>query len=78
MDPDNLPTIAQKEPHLLAAILTVASKDEKDWWQVHEACSAHMQSLVASLVYEGRGSVEAVEVSCPSFADKVLYHWLQF
>ncbi|SMR54800.1 unnamed protein product [Zymoseptoria tritici ST99CH_1E4] len=61
MDPDNLPTIARKEPHLLAAILTVASKDEKDWWQVHEVCSAHMQSLVASLVYEGRGSVEAVE-----------------
>ncbi|KAM3413711.1 hypothetical protein BST61_g10402 [Cercospora zeina] len=30
MDPSNLPTIAAKEPHLLAAILTVASKDEKD------------------------------------------------
>ncbi|CAK1366697.1 hypothetical protein CB0940_10084 [Cercospora beticola] len=61
MDPSNLPTIAAKEPHLLAAILTVASKDEKDWWQVHDDCSAHMQSLVANLVYSGSGSVEAVE-----------------
>lgn len=61
MDPSNLPTSAAKEPHLLAAILTVASKDEKDWWQVHEDCSTHMQSLVASLVYSGSGSVEAVE-----------------
>lgn len=61
LDPANLPTSAAKEPHLLAAILTVASKDEKDWWHVHEACSAHMQSLVASLVYTGLGSVEAVE-----------------
>ncbi|KAK4613337.1 Transcriptional activator ARO80 [Fulvia fulva] len=61
MDPSNLPTIAAQEPHLLAAILTVASKDEKDWWQVHDDCSTHMQSLVASLVYSGSGSVEAVE-----------------
>ncbi|KAF2173880.1 hypothetical protein M409DRAFT_16149 [Zasmidium cellare ATCC 36951] len=61
MDPNNLPTIAAKEPHLLAAILTVASKDEKDWWEVHDACSWHMQTLVASLVYSGSGSVEAVE-----------------
>ena len=61
MDPNNLPTIAAQEPHLLAAILTVASKDEKDWWQVHDDCSTHMQSLVASLVYSGSGSVEAVE-----------------
>ncbi|CAK4033166.1 related to 3-oxoacyl-[acyl-carrier- ] reductase [Lecanosticta acicola] len=61
MDPNNLPTIAAKEPHLLAAILTVASKDEKDWWQVHDDCSTHMQSLVASLVYTGSAAVEAVE-----------------
>lgn len=67
MDPNNLPTIAKQEPHLLAAILTVASKDEKDWYQVHDICSSHMQSLVASLVYSGSGSVEAVEVRKPSF-----------
>nr|POF13477.1 gluconolactonase [Quercus suber] len=61
LDPTNLPEIASKEPHLLAAILTVASKDEKEWWQVHETCSAHMQQLIAELVYSGCGEVEAVE-----------------
>ena len=62
MDPQNLPTIAREEPHLLAAVLTVASRDEKDWWQVHESCSVHMQSLIATLVYTGSGTVEAIEV----------------
>lgn len=62
MDHNNLPTIAKQEPHLLAAICTVASKDEKDWWKMHDDCSTHMQSLVANLVYSGMGSVEAVEV----------------
>ncbi|EME81360.1 uncharacterized protein MYCFIDRAFT_140661, partial [Pseudocercospora fijiensis CIRAD86] len=61
MEPTNLATIAAKEPHLLAAILTVASKDEKDWWQVHDDCSSHMQTLVGSLAYTGAASVEAVE-----------------
>ena len=61
MEAENLKEIAKKEPHLLAAILTVASKDEKEWWTVHEICSTHMQLLVAELVYGGRGSVEAVE-----------------
>lgn len=61
MDPNNIRTSAAEEPHLLAAILTVASKDERDWWQIHEACSEHMQQLIASLVYCGGGSVEAVE-----------------
>lgn len=60
-DMQNLPKIAAKEPHQLAAILTVASKDEKDWWQIHEACSLHMQNLIAQLVYSGVGEVEAVE-----------------
>lgn len=62
MDPNNLPTSARDEKHLLAAILTVASKDQTDWQTVHDICSAQMQSLVASLVYSGSGSVEAVEV----------------
>ncbi|KAK5129400.1 hypothetical protein LTR08_003287 [Meristemomyces frigidus] len=60
-DASNLQTIAAKEPHQLAAILTVASKDEKDWWHVHEICSSHMQQLVGELVYSGSGTVEAVE-----------------
>ncbi|KAK4978514.1 hypothetical protein LTR66_010544, partial [Elasticomyces elasticus] len=61
MDPHNLPSIAVEEPHLLSAILTVASKDEREWWQIHEACSAHMQQLISTLVYCGDGTVEAVE-----------------
>ncbi len=61
MDPHTLGAISEKEPHLLAAILTVASKDEKDWWQVHEVCSGHMQQLIADLVFTGAGSVEAIE-----------------
>lgn len=61
LDPTNLSEIASKEPYLLAAILTVASRDERDWWQVHETCSAHMQQLIAELVYSGCGTVEAVE-----------------
>lgn len=60
-DVQNLPTIAAKEPHQLSAILTVASKDEREWWQVHETCSAHMQQLVGALVSSGGGTVEAVE-----------------
>lgn len=60
-DPVNLPVIAVKEPHLLAAILTVASKDEGDWMAIHEACSFHMRHKIADLVYSGIGSVEAVE-----------------
>ncbi|GAB7352267.1 hypothetical protein MBLNU459_g2728t1 [Dothideomycetes sp. NU459] len=61
LDARQLPTIAAKEPHLLAAICTIASKDEQSWWQVHESCSSHMQELIATLVYGGGGEVEAVE-----------------
>ncbi|KAK5107294.1 hypothetical protein LTR62_001423 [Meristemomyces frigidus] len=60
-DIQNLSTIAAQEPHLLTAILTVASKDDKDWWQWHETCSAHMMQLIAELVYGAEGTVEAVE-----------------
>ncbi|KAK3672212.1 hypothetical protein LTR78_007965 [Recurvomyces mirabilis] len=61
LDIQNLPTVAANEPHLLTAILTVASKDDKDWWQWHETCSAHMMQLIAELVYGAEGTVEAVE-----------------
>ena len=61
LDVRQLPMTAAQEPHLLAAICTIASKDDRSWWNVHEACSAHMQELIASLVYGGGGSVEAVE-----------------
>lgn len=36
MDPRQLATFAADEPHLLAAICTIASKDEGQWWHLHE------------------------------------------
>jgi hypothetical protein len=50
-----------KEPHLLTAVLTVASKDEPSWAAIHEACSRHMEALVSKLIYGGSNTVGAVE-----------------
>ena len=60
-DLQHLPTIATEESHLLTAMLTVASRDEETWWQVHKVCSTHMQTLIAELVYSGSGTVQAIE-----------------
>lgn len=49
------------EPHLLTAVLTVASKDEPPWAGIHEACSKHMESLISKLIYGGSTTVGAVE-----------------
>lgn len=57
----NLPTIAQQEPHLLTAILVIASKDLSDESHVFVACTEYMQALVSSLAAGGPGGVEAVE-----------------
>ncbi|KAK6431312.1 hypothetical protein LTR95_012523, partial [Oleoguttula sp. CCFEE 5521] len=61
MTPQRLWTTASDQKHLLTAMLTVASRDVQEWQQTHEACSAHMQDLIANLVYAGTGSVEAIE-----------------
>ncbi len=58
---DNILLLAQREPHLLTAILTVASKDEPSWSQAHAVCSTHMESLISKLIYRGSNSVGAVE-----------------
>lgn len=52
---------AQEEPHLLTAILTIASKDDPECSSIHSALSDHMQRLVSALVYTGPAEVEAVE-----------------
>lgn len=57
----NMYSKAQEEPHLLTAILTVASKDDPDCSSIHSALSDHMQRLVSALVYTGPADVEAVE-----------------
>ena len=59
--PSNLPLIAQSEPHLLTAILMVASKDETIFSQVHSDCSAHMQRLLSTVICQGAGDIETVE-----------------
>jgi hypothetical protein len=61
LDTTNLAITAKAEPHLLTAMLVIASKDLMEEPHVFEACSAHMQTLVSSLVAGGSGGVEAVE-----------------
>ncbi|KJZ77630.1 hypothetical protein HIM_02807 [Hirsutella minnesotensis 3608] len=52
---------AEKEPHLLTAILTVASKDDPSWARVHEACSQYMETLVSKLIHAGSTNIGSVE-----------------
>ncbi|KAF2139006.1 uncharacterized protein K452DRAFT_233226 [Aplosporella prunicola CBS 121167] len=60
-DTTRLYETAQREPHLLTAILVIASKDLIEETHTYEVCSAHMKSLVADLAAGGPGDVEAVE-----------------
>ncbi|KAG6021923.1 hypothetical protein E4U41_002362 [Claviceps citrina] len=52
---------AEKEPHLLTAILTVAAKDDPTWFRVYDACSRHIESFMSTLVYAGSTSIGSVE-----------------
>ncbi|KAH0305345.1 hypothetical protein KCU71_g9909, partial [Aureobasidium melanogenum] len=61
LDTNNLVNTAKDEPHLLTAMLVIASKDLMEEPQIFTACSAYMQSLVSALVAGGPGGVEAVE-----------------
>lgn len=61
LDPKNIFSKAHEEPHLLTAILTIASKDDPEYSTIHSAVSDHMQRLVSALVYTGPAGVEAVE-----------------
>ncbi|KEQ67192.1 uncharacterized protein M437DRAFT_36495, partial [Aureobasidium melanogenum CBS 110374] len=61
LDTNNLVNTAKDEPHLLTAMLVIASKDLTEEPQIFTACSAYMQSLVSALVAGGPGGVEAVE-----------------
>lgn len=59
--PSNFQLMAKSEPHLLTAILMVASKDETHFSQVHAECSAHMQRLLSTVICQGAGDTETVE-----------------
>lgn len=56
-----LSDLVKKEPHLLTAILLIASKDLVDEPHIYEACSEHMKSLVSDLAAGGDAGIEAVE-----------------
>lgn len=61
LEAENLAASSVHEPYLLAAVCTIASKDERSWWDTHEACSSHMQQLIAELMYGGIATLGAVE-----------------
>lgn len=66
-DQQGLPRLSRVEPHLFAAILTIASQEND---RVHQACHDHMQQLVSSIVSGADAKVEAVE------ALLLLSHWV--
>jgi hypothetical protein len=61
LDAANLATTAREEPHLLTAILVIASRDLVDDPNVFTACTGHMRSLVSTLSAGGMSSVSSVE-----------------
>ena len=61
LDAVNLSKTASEEPHLLTAILVIASRDLTEEPSIFLACSEHMRSLVSALAAGGPGNVEAVE-----------------
>ncbi|KAJ4375927.1 hypothetical protein N0V83_001206 [Neocucurbitaria cava] len=60
-DTARLSDMVKKEPHLLTAILLIASKDLVDEPHIYEACSEHMKTLVSNLAAGGDADIEAVE-----------------
>jgi hypothetical protein len=60
-DTTRLAYTAKKEPHLLTAILVIASKDLVEEPYIYESCSSHMKSLISTLAAGGDAGVEAVE-----------------
>jgi hypothetical protein len=60
-DPSKIAETAQKEPHLLTAILVIASKDLVDEPQLYDSISEYMKSLVSKLAAGGDANIEAVE-----------------
>lgn len=61
LDTRNLALSAREEPHLLTAMLVIASKDLVEEPHTFNACSEHMQAMVSALAAGGPGGVESVE-----------------
>jgi hypothetical protein len=60
-DSTYLSDMVRKEPHLLTALLLIASKDLVNEPHIYEACAEHMKSLVSNLAAGGDAGIEAVE-----------------
>jgi len=61
LDAGNLAKTAREEPHLLTAVLVIASRDLVDDPNVFTACTEYMRSLVSALSAGGPSSVSSVE-----------------
>jgi hypothetical protein len=61
LDAGNLTKTAREEPHLLTAVLVIASRDLVDDPNVFTACTEYMRSLVSTLSAGGPSSVSSVE-----------------
>lgn len=57
-DPQKLPQLSRKEPHLFSAILAIGSKDDA---RVHRICFDHVQQLISNIIAGSDADVEAVE-----------------
>lgn len=60
-DASRLAEVVKREPHLLTALLLIASKDLVDEPHIYEACMEHMKNLVSDLAAGGDADIEAVE-----------------
>ncbi|KAH4122214.1 hypothetical protein HBI25_087430 [Parastagonospora nodorum] len=60
-DTSRLAEMVKMEPHLLTALLLIASKDLVDEPHIFEACTEHMKGLVSELAAGGDADIEAVE-----------------
>jgi len=65
LDPANIRSIASDEPHLLTALLTVASKDDPDLATLHEKLVSYMQELISTVIWTGTGDLQTVEGEFP-------------
>ncbi|KAI9739294.1 MAG: hypothetical protein M1834_007507 [Cirrosporium novae-zelandiae] len=61
LDPSNLGIFVVEEPHLLTAIITIASTTLVEYPYIHRACSKYMHELISEIAAGKECDVEAVE-----------------
>lgn len=61
LDQANIRSTASNEPHLLTALLTIASKDDPSLVTLHEKLVSYMQELISTVIWTGSGDLQAVE-----------------